>query len=228
MSPRWCPPGRSPQQQLFQARKQPSAPRPGLRLVPTLPLLGCSSALRDGHFPGAPLPQPPLRTASPHWPLRSLMQLRTEFAQPRRVLSLHPRRSAGPPAWGDKRDSGGGGWMTGADPGTRTWKGASFPRLGVRVPEALLPCDLHVTGWGGGGQGGTRHPAEGQDLKALGGEGGLRVSGQPARVGWGVSGLCAQSPRHAGAVALCSQGPSPPQHHQLVRPVLQVRIWPPL
>ena len=36
--------------------------------------------------------------------------------------------------------------------------------------------------------GGTRHLAGGQDLKALGGEGGLRVSGQPARVGWGSPG----------------------------------------
>ena len=54
--------------------------------------------------------------------------------------------------------------MTGADPGTRTWKGASFPRLGVRVPEALLPCDLHVTGWGGGGQ----SPAGGRGYAGLG------------------------------------------------------------
>ena len=43
--------------------------------------------------------------------------------------------------------------MTGADLGTWTWKGASFPQPGVRVPEALLPCDLHVPGWGGEGRG---------------------------------------------------------------------------
>lgn len=47
--------------------------------------------------------------------------------------------------------------MTGADPGTRTWKGHPSRRLGVRVLEALA----HVTFMsplGRWGQGGTRHP----------------------------------------------------------------------
>ena len=79
--------------------------------------------------------------------------------------------------------------MTVADPGTWTWTGRPSHSQ-ASVPEALLPCHLHVTGWGGEG-GGTRHLAGGQDLKALGGEGGLRVSGQPARVGWGSPG-CAR------------------------------------
>ena len=79
--------------------------------------------------------------------------------------------------------------MTGADPGTRTWKEASFPWPGIGVPEALLLCDLHVTGWEARGlEGRGSHPAKGQDPKALGGGGGLRVSGQPARVGWGSPG----------------------------------------
>ena len=51
--------------------------------------------------------------------------------------------------------------MTGADPGTRTWKEASFPWPGIGVPEALLLCDLHVTGWEARGlEGRGSHPAK--------------------------------------------------------------------
>lgn len=42
--------------------------------------------------------------------------------------------------------------MTVADPGTWTWKGRPSHSQ-ASVPEALLPCHLHVTGWGGEGWG---------------------------------------------------------------------------
>ena len=100
---------------------------------------------------GGPLPRPPLRAASPRWVLRSLMRLRAEFTQPRGFSASIPAVQPGPRPGVTSRTRR-GGWMTVADPGTWTWKGRPSHSQ-ASVPEALLPCHLHVTGWGGEGRG---------------------------------------------------------------------------
>lgn len=118
--------------------------------------------------------------------------------------------------------------MTGADPGTRTWKEASFPWPGVGVPEALLLCDLHVTGWEAGGRraGGAILL---RDKTCRLSEGKVGSGSAASLPGWagGLQAVDAEPESHRGSGPL-SRGPSPPQHHQLVCPVLQVRIRPAL
>lgn len=104
----WCPPG-----VLSSSSSKPGSSPQLLAqvscLVPTLPCLG-APALRDGYFPRAPLPQPPLRTAFPHiGPFGPDAAENRVSAQPRGVLSLHPRSLQLGPQHGVTSGTRGGG-----------------------------------------------------------------------------------------------------------------------
>lgn len=196
MSPRWCRQAGLPSSSSSKPGSSPQLLSPGLLAGAHASLAWVRLCLEDGHFPGSP-PHPSLLcwTASPRGPLVS-------DAAENRVRPA-PGGSQPPsppfswtPAWGDKAGLGGGGWMAGCRSGCADVEGGILPLwLGVRVPKACFPHVTFMSPAGEVGGGGTRHPAEGQDLKALGGKVGSRVSGQPAGVNRGLRAVCAEPVR---------------------------------
>ena len=141
--------------------KQPSAPRQGLRLVPTLSSR-CGSALRGRSLPvgGGPASSAGASPCRVLWSLtRSLTRLRTEPARPRGPSAFSPVQ-LGRPACGDEQGCGvRAGWQV------QAWE----CRRGRRRPPPCRasgpprPCScvtLPSPAGVAGGQGGTRHPVE--------------------------------------------------------------------